>query len=70
MRVQTFKVYVITSADIRRFILIEIVIGMLTYNVGLKLLHNAILAGTLSFAGTESIKRSLRLLRRKGENKK
>ncbi|MNW28463.1 hypothetical protein D3C74_52890 [compost metagenome] len=56
-----FKIYVITSSDIKRFIIMEMVIGSITYSVAMHFLHNAILAGIGSWAGTEGIKK-LRIL--------
>lgn len=54
---QEFKVYVITSGDILRFIAVEIVIGSMVYSVAVKLFHNVFLASAGSWAGTEGIKR-------------
>jgi hypothetical protein len=54
---QEFKVYIITSGDIMRFIIIEIVIGTVAYSLAMKLFHNIILASAGGWAGTEGIKR-------------
>lgn len=54
---QEFKVYVITTGDIMRFFIIEIVIGTMTYSLAMKIFHNVILASAGGWVGTESIKR-------------
>lgn len=52
-----FQVYVIESSTLKRFLVVEMVLGTLAYNVALYLFHNALLAGVGSWAGTESVKR-------------
>ncbi|MEK4059776.1 MULTISPECIES: hypothetical protein [Paenibacillus] len=54
---QEFKVYIITSGDILRFFVIEIILGTVTYSIALKLFHNVLLASAGGWAGTEGIKR-------------
>ncbi|MFD1906184.1 hypothetical protein ACFTAO_26020 [Paenibacillus rhizoplanae] len=44
-RNQEFRVYLITKRDILRFIVVEIIIGSMTYKLALNLCHNTILAG-------------------------
>ncbi|MEK4073296.1 hypothetical protein MHI01_05280 [Paenibacillus sp. FSL M7-0656] len=52
-----FRVYVIQSSTLKRFVVVEIILGPIVYNVALYLCHNAILAGVGSWAGTEGLKR-------------
>ncbi|MGF9695872.1 MULTISPECIES: hypothetical protein [Paenibacillus] len=52
-----FKVYVIQSSTLKRFLVMEIIVGTLAYHAAFYLCHNAILAGAGSWAGTESLKR-------------
>ncbi|ASA21756.1 hypothetical protein [Paenibacillus donghaensis] len=54
---QEFRVYVITTGDILRFIVLDIVIGTMTYSISMKLFHNVILASAGGWAGTEGLKR-------------
>ncbi|MFB5265848.1 hypothetical protein ACE41H_03480 [Paenibacillus enshidis] len=58
-----FQVYVVEMSSIKMFILIEIGLGTLIYNLWLVLLHNALLAGSSGWATTEVIKRTLKLLK-------
>ncbi|MFC3745548.1 hypothetical protein [Paenibacillus sp. GCM10012306] len=60
---QEFKVYIITSGDILRFIVLEIVVGTMAYSIAMKLFHNVILASAGGWAGTEGIKRLTGVLR-------
>ncbi|MFB8373926.1 hypothetical protein [Paenibacillus taichungensis] len=52
-----FQVYVIESSTLKRFLVVEMVLGTIAYNVALFWFHNALLAGVGSWAGTESVKR-------------
>lgn len=52
-----FQVYVIESSTLKRFLVVEMVLGTIAYNVAFYLFHNALLAGVGSWAGTESVKR-------------
>lgn len=54
---QEFKVYIITTGDIMRFFVIEIIIGTVTYALANKIFHNFILASAGGWVGTETIKR-------------
>ncbi|MNN79962.1 hypothetical protein D3C81_1966490 [compost metagenome] len=54
---QEFKVYIITTGDIMRFFVIEIIIGTMTYSLAMKIFHNVILASAGGWVGTETIKR-------------
>ncbi|OKP96484.1 hypothetical protein A3849_20545 [Paenibacillus sp. P46E] len=54
---QEFKVYIITKGAVLRFLVIEIIIGTLTYSIAMKLFHNIILASAGGWVGTEGIKR-------------
>ena len=54
---QEFKVYLITKGDILRFIVIEIVIGSMTYSLAMRIFHNFILASAGGWACTEGLKR-------------
>lgn len=54
---QEFKVYIITTGDIMRFFVIEVLIGTMTYSLALKLCHNFILASAGGWVGTETIRR-------------
>lgn len=42
---QEFTVYLITKRDILRFIVVEVIIGSMTYSLAWSLFHNTILAG-------------------------
>ncbi|CAH1195917.1 hypothetical protein PAECIP111892_02127 [Paenibacillus auburnensis] len=53
---QEFKVYIITTGDIMRFFVIEIIIGTVTYALANKIFHNFILASAGGWVGTETIK--------------
>ncbi|QSF48022.1 hypothetical protein [Paenibacillus tianjinensis] len=57
LRHQEFKVYIITTGDIMRFFVIEIIIGTVTYALANKIFHNFILASAGGWVGTETIKR-------------
>ncbi|UQZ32851.1 hypothetical protein C2I18_04315 [Paenibacillus sp. PK3_47] len=57
LRNQEFRVYIITKGDILRFIVVEIIIGTVTYSLAMKIFHNVILASAGGWAGTEGIKR-------------
>lgn len=57
LRNQEFRVYIITKGDILRFIIVEIIIGTVTYSLAMKIFHNVILASAGGWAGTEGIKR-------------
>ncbi|GAS81418.1 hypothetical protein BK131_06895 [Paenibacillus amylolyticus] len=59
-----FRVYVIQSSTLKRFVVMEIILGSIVYNVALYLFHNALLAGVGSWAGTESLKRLPLVFRR------
>ncbi|MDT9717308.1 hypothetical protein QVE09_00245 [Paenibacillus sp. ClWae2A] len=59
-----FRVYVIQSSTLKRFVVMEIILGSIVYNVALYLCHNALLAGVGSWAGTESMKRLPLVFRR------
>jgi|GEM_PF-1378886 len=59
-----FRVYVIQSSTLKRFVVMEIILGSIVYNVALYLFHNALLAGVGSWAGTESLKRLPLIFRR------
>ncbi|WP_336759842.1 hypothetical protein [Paenibacillus sp. USHLN196] len=59
-----FRVYVIQSSTLKRFVVMEIILGSIVYNVALYLCHNALLAGVGSWAGTESLKRLPLVFRR------
>ncbi|MEO2203727.1 hypothetical protein ABGV42_08255 [Paenibacillus pabuli] len=52
-----FKVYVIQSSTLKRFLVMEIIVGTLAYHAAFYLCHNALLAGAGSWAGTEGLKR-------------
>ncbi|MNY75754.1 hypothetical protein D3C86_2151210 [compost metagenome] len=54
---QEFKVYIITTGDIMRFFVVEIIIGTMTYSLAMKIFHNVILASAGGWIGTETIKR-------------
>ncbi|MEC0124853.1 hypothetical protein [Paenibacillus pabuli] len=54
---QEFQVYVIESSTLKRFLVVEMVLGTIAYNVALYFFHNALLAGAGSWVGTESLKR-------------
>ncbi|KWX86426.1 hypothetical protein AMQ83_18970 [Paenibacillus riograndensis] len=54
---QEFKVYIITTGDIMRFFVVEIIIGTMTYSLAMKMFHNVILASAGGWIGTETIKR-------------
>lgn len=54
---QEFKVYIITSGDILRFFVIEVILGTITYSIAMKIFHNMFLASAGGWAGTEGIKR-------------
>ncbi|AIQ69123.1 hypothetical protein PGRAT_16915 [Paenibacillus graminis] len=54
---QEFKVYIITTGDIMRFFVVEILIGTMTYSLAMKVFHNVILASAGGWIGTETIKR-------------
>lgn len=54
---QEFRVYIITTGDIMRFFVIEIIIGTMTYSLAMKIFHNFILASAGGWVGTETIKR-------------
>ncbi|MEJ9161342.1 hypothetical protein [Paenibacillus graminis] len=54
---QEFKVYIITTGDIMRFFVVEIIIGTMTYSLAMKVFHNVILASAGGWIGTETIKR-------------
>ncbi|MDP4097182.1 hypothetical protein OIN60_10410 [Paenibacillus sp. P96] len=58
-----FQVYVVEMSSIKMFILLEIGLGTLVYNLWMVLLHNALLAGTSSWVTTEAIKRTFKLLK-------
>ncbi|NQX46296.1 hypothetical protein HQN87_13225 [Paenibacillus tritici] len=58
---QEFRVYLITKRDILRFIVVEIIIGSMTYKLALNLFHNSILAGAGGWACTEGLKRLVKL---------
>jgi hypothetical protein len=57
-----FQVYVVEMSSIKTFILLEIGLGSLIYNLWLVVLHNALLAGSSGWVTTEVIKRTLKLL--------
>ncbi|PQP81192.1 hypothetical protein C0Q44_22485 [Paenibacillus sp. PCH8] len=59
-----FKVYVFQSSTLKRFVVIEIILGTLVYNVALYLSHNELIAGMGSWAGTEGLKRLPLVFRR------
>ncbi|MNI33559.1 hypothetical protein D3C73_875160 [compost metagenome] len=52
-----FRVYIITTGDIMRFIVIEVILGTLTYTLAMKIFHNMLLASAGGWVGTETIKR-------------
>ncbi|OAB32898.1 hypothetical protein [Paenibacillus glacialis] len=52
-----FKIYVITFSDIKRFFIMEIIIGAMTYSIAMKLFHNVVLASAGGWVGTEGLKR-------------
>ncbi|CQR56128.1 putative membrane protein [Paenibacillus riograndensis SBR5] len=54
---QEFKVYIITTGDIMRFFVVEVIIGTMTYSLAMKIFHNVILASAGGWIGTETIKR-------------
>ena len=54
---QEFKVYIITTGDIMRFFVIEIIIGTMTYSLAMKIFHNFLLASAGGWVGTETVKR-------------
>lgn len=54
---QEFRIYVITFSDIRRFFIMEIVMGSITYSIAMQLFHNVILACAGGWAGTEVLKK-------------
>lgn len=59
-----FRVYVIESSTLKRFVIVEIVLGTLAYHAAFYLVHNALLAGVGSWAGTEGMKRLPAVVRR------
>ncbi|MEK4851709.1 hypothetical protein NST04_17820 [Paenibacillus sp. FSL H7-0756] len=58
---QEFTVYLITKRDILRFIVVEVIIGSMTYSLAWSLFHNTILAGAGGWACTEGLKRLVKL---------
>jgi hypothetical protein len=54
---QEFRIYLITKGDIFRFIVIDIVIGSMTYSLAMRMFHNLILAGAGGWVCTEGLKR-------------
>ncbi|WP_440119189.1 hypothetical protein [Paenibacillus sp. QZ-Y1] len=52
-----FQVFVIESSTLKRFLVVEMILGTVVYNVALYLFHNELLAGVGSWAGTESLKK-------------
>ncbi|MBR2563128.1 MAG: hypothetical protein IKE29_00715 [Paenibacillus sp.] len=59
-----FRVYVFESSALKRFVVVEIILGYLVYEVALYLCHNDFLAGASTWAGTEGVKRLPILIRR------
>ncbi|MGQ8875170.1 hypothetical protein [Paenibacillus sp. TSA_86.1] len=59
-----FRVYVVKSSTLKKFVVVELILGYLVYNVALYLCHNDLLAGASSWAGTEGVKRLPPLFRR------
>ncbi|WP_342555818.1 hypothetical protein [Paenibacillus sp. FSL R7-0652] len=59
-----FRVYVFESSSLKRFVVVEIILGYLVYEIALYLCHNDLLAGASSWAGTEGVKRLPLLFRR------
>ena len=56
-RNQEFRVYVITTGDILRFIMLDIVVGTMTYSISMKFFNDVILASVGGWVGTEGLKR-------------
>lgn len=59
----SFRVYVVEMSSIKMFILLEVGLGTLIYNLWLVMLHNAWLAGSSGWVTTEVIKKTLKLFK-------
>ncbi|WP_240636861.1 hypothetical protein [Paenibacillus silvae] len=61
---QEFRVYVIESSAVKRFLVVEFILGYLVYKMAFYVCHNDLLAGASTWAGTEGVKRLPMLFRR------
>ncbi|AWB44567.1 hypothetical protein DCC85_10235 [Paenibacillus sp. CAA11] len=52
-----FKVYVIEMYSIKSFVLVEMIIGTLLFNLWMRIFDNALFAGTSGWLSTEGLKR-------------
>lgn len=59
-----FQVYVFESSALKKFVVVEIILGYIVYKTAFYLSHNDLLAGASSWAGTEGVKRLPVLIRR------
>ncbi|GGH53317.1 hypothetical protein GCM10008014_20900 [Paenibacillus silvae] len=61
---QEFRVYVIESSAVKRFLVVEFILSYLVYKMAFYVCHNDLLAGASTWAGTEGVKRLPMLFRR------
>lgn len=63
---EEFTIYVVELSKVRTFVLMEIGVGTLVYQLWMAVLHNPFLAGTGGWATTETLKRGIAYFRKSG----